>query len=250
MSSSNRFANIGYEDFRKLATDESLSQYERIGFPDSYRKDHEQAIVADIRAKLTNLEEERCNVIDIGPGCTDVPKMIIDLCARQGHSLTLIDSPEMLALLPEAPFVTKVPGLYPGCVEQQVDSMRGTVDALLSYSVIQYAFTGGGFFQFVDMSLSLLAAGGQWLIGDIPNVSKRKRFFASESGIAFHRAFMQVEQPPVVEFNRVEHDLIDDAVVFAILQRARSAGFDAYVLPQHPSLPLANRREDILITRP
>jgi hypothetical protein len=39
-------------------------------------------------------------------------------------------------------------------------------------------------------------------------------------------------------------------VVFALLQRARLAGFDAYVLPQDPALPMANRREDVLIIRP
>jgi hypothetical protein len=39
-------------------------------------------------------------------------------------------------------------------------------------------------------------------------------------------------------------------VVFAVLQRARAAGFHAYVLPQPAHLPLANRREDILIVRP
>jgi hypothetical protein len=58
-----------------------------------------------------------------------------------------------------------------------------------------------------------------------------------------------IEQPDVV-YNKIEHDLIDDAVVFALLQRARAQGFDAYVVPQTPDLPMANRREDILITRP
>ena len=43
---------------------------------------------------------------------------------------------------------------------------------------------------------------------------------------------------------------IDDAVVFALLQRSRLAGFDAYVVPQDSALPMANRREDILIIRP
>jgi hypothetical protein len=53
-----------------------------------------------------------------------------------------------------------------------------------------------------------------------------------------------------VQHLRIEHDQIDDAVVFALVQRARAAGFDAYVLPQDASLPMANRREDILIVRP
>jgi hypothetical protein len=39
-------------------------------------------------------------------------------------------------------------------------------------------------------------------------------------------------------------------VVMAVLGRARAAGADAYVVPQHPALPMANRREDILIRKP
>ena len=61
---------------------------------------------------------------------------------------------------------------------------------------------------------------------------------------------MKTTNLPKVTFNQIEHDQIDDTVVFALLQRARAQGFDAYVLPQNPKLPMANRREDILITRP
>ncbi|WP_237181328.1 hypothetical protein [Paraburkholderia tropica] len=88
------------------------------------------------------------------------------------------------------------------------------------------------------------------LIGDIPNVSKRKRFFASETGKQFHMRHMKTDQAPVVEFNKIEHGQIDDAVVMALVERARAQGFDAYVLPQGNGLPMANRREDVLIVRP
>ena len=61
---------------------------------------------------------------------------------------------------------------------------------------------------------------------------------------------MKTKDRPRVEFNTIEHDQVDDAVVFSLLQRARAQGFDAYVLPQKVNLPMANRREDILIVRP
>ena len=155
----------------------------------------------------------------------------------------------MLALLPEAPFIKKTAALYPNCPER-IAALQGKVDAILCYSVLHYVLIDVAFFRFLDASLSLLAPGGQMLIGDIPNISKRKRFFASETGIRFHQKFMETTESPSAVFNQIEHDQIDDAVVFALLQRARSSGFDAYVLPQNPSLPMANRREDILITRP
>lgn len=249
MTTPNSFANIGFEDFRRLAADKTLSKYERIGFPDSYRQGFESNIFADIQFKLSNLAADNKCIFDIGPGCSDLPKMLIDLCRERHHKLTLIDNKEMLDLLPNDSFIEKVAALYPNCPEL-IAQYRGTVDVIVCYSVLHYVLIDTAFFRFLDTSLSLLAPGGQMLIGDIPNVSKRKRFFASETGARFHQEFMKTDDLPIVEFNQIEHDQIDDAVVVSLIQRARAQGFDAYVLPQDPSLPMANRREDILITRP
>jgi cyclopropane fatty-acyl-phospholipid synthase-like methyltransferase len=249
MASSNRFEDIGFEDFRRFAQDQSMSKYERIGFPDSYRQGYEASIFADICGKLSNLQAQGRHVVDIGPGCSDLPRMLVELCASNNHALTLIDSQEMLDLLGDADFIAKVPAMYPQCPDW-IASQVGKVDVILCYSVLQYVFVDVSFFQFLDVSLSLLAPGGQMLIGDIPNVSKRKRFFASETGKQFHMRHMKTDQAPVVEFNKIEHGQIDDAVVMALVERARAQGFDAYVLPQGNALPMANRREDVLIVRP
>lgn len=249
MASANRFEHIGFDDFRRFAQDESMSKYERIGFPDSYREGHEAAIFADICTKLTNLNQDNRKVVDIGPGCSDLPRMLIDLCSSKGHALTLIDSEEMLNLLDDAAFVEKVAAMYPQCPDW-IAAHAGKVDVILCYSVLHYVFVDVSFFRFLDASLLLLAPGGQMLIGDIPNISKRKRFFASERGVRFHMDYMKTDEAPPVEFNRVEFDQIDDAVVMSLVQRARAQGFDAYVVPQDPALPMANRREDILIVRP
>jgi cyclopropane fatty-acyl-phospholipid synthase-like methyltransferase len=238
-----------FDRFRRLAADESLSKYERIDFPDSYREGFEAAILADIRLKLTNLDLNSRKVLDIGPGCSDLPKMLIELCRERKHDLTLVDSAEMLALLPDAPFILKVAALYPHCPEL-TEQLQGSVDVILCYSVVQYVFLDTSVYNFLDAALSSLAPGGQMLIGDIPNISKRKRFFASETGVRFHQQFTQTSDRPEVAFNKIEHDQVDDSVVFALLQRARVSGFDAYVVPQGPALPMANRREDILIVRP
>jgi hypothetical protein len=245
----NRFANLAFEDFKKLAKDESLSKYEKIGFPDAYRSGKEAAIFEDILSKLPALKAENKTVLDIGPGCSDLPEMLIRLCRENMHDLMLIDSVEMLALLPDDLNTKKVAALYPNCPEV-IAELKGKVDAIICYSVLHYILVDAAFFRFLDISLSLLAPGGQFLIGDIPNISMRKRFFASETGIRFHQEFMKTTELPSVKFNEIEHDQIDDAVVFALLQRARAQGFDAYVLPQNSNLPMANRREDILIVRP
>jgi hypothetical protein len=244
-----RFSNIGFEDFRRLARDPALSKYEKIGFPDSYRSGKEELIFEDICRKLTALDDEKKIVLDIGPGVSDLPVMLIEKISSRRGSLILVDSAEMLEQLPDNPCVEKFPAFYPDCPEL-VERLTGKVDAILCYSVLHYVFVDTSIFRFLDTSLSLLAPGGQMLIGDIPNVSKRKRFFSSEAGARFHQDFMGADEPPNVRFNKIESGQIDDAVIMSLIQRARSQGFDAYTLPQDPRLPMANRREDILIIRP
>ena len=243
------FDDIGYEDFRKMAMDVSLSSHEKIGFPDAYRDAHETAIFADIESKLTNLSGRPRNVLDIGPGCAGLPRLLIDVCHQREHTLVLIDSPEMLAHLPDAPGVFKLPGFYPDC-DVALQPWIGRFDVILCYSVFQYIFVEASFWKFLDLSIELLAPGGQMLIGDIPNVSKRKRFFASDAGVRFHQDFTQTTEVPHVDFRAVEANKIDDAVILGVIMRARAQGCDAYWLPQGDALPMANRREDVLIVKP
>ena len=244
-----RFADLTFDDFRRLAKDDTLSPYERIGFPVSYREGKEEAIFADINAKLPSLAGRGKVVLDVGPGCSGLPVMLTELCRAQGHTLLLVDSEEMLARLPDEPFAKKIAGYYPRC-EGLFEEYGGRVDAILCYSVLHYVFAESNVWDFLDSSLALLADGGEMLIGDVPNVSKRRRFFASPAGVKFHQEFTGTDSTPEVAFNRVERMQIDDAVVLSLLMRARAAGCDAYVLPQRADLPMANRREDILIRKP
>ncbi len=245
-----RFKNLTYASFREMAQDESLSSYEKIGFPDSYREGYGAAIFADICAKLPHLALRNQVVVDIGPGCSDLPKSLIALCERQGHRLILIDAPEMLDQLPDAPFIEKIPAYYPKECPQLFTDYAGKVNVVLAYSVMQIIFAEGLLFPFIDQTLTLMAEGAQWLIGDIPNVSKRKRFFSSPKGVRFHQEFMQTTDTPIVNFNVPDEGQIDDALLFALLLRCRMAGFDSYLVPQPETLPMANRREDMIMIKP
>ncbi len=243
------FDNLGYEDFRRMAGDPALSAHEKIGFPDAYREGYEDAIFGDILGKLPNLQDRSKAILDIGPGCAGLPRRLIGHSAAHGHELVLVDSPEMLAQLPDAAGVIKVPGFYPDC-EAALAGWKGKFDAILCYSVFHYIFVEAGFWKFLDYSLELLADGGQMLIGDIPNISKRKRFFSSAAGVRFHQSFMGTTEAPQVDFRSVETNRIDDAVILGVIMRARAQGCDAYWLPQSRGLPMANRREDVLIVKP
>jgi hypothetical protein len=243
---------LDYEGFRALARDNRLSEHEKIGFPPAYREGFDDAILTDIVAKLPMLvEAERQVVIDIGPGCASLPRRLIELCRDRGHTLILVDSPEMLSLLPEAPGVTrKCPGLFPHNRRAVFEAAGACADALLCYSVLQYIHLDAGSLEFVEAAVSLLSPNGRALIGDIPNLSKRRRFFASERGQAFHRAFTGSDQPYDIGQDAPSPEKIDDAVLADLIRRAQALGCDAYLTPQGPNLPMANRRDDLLIIRP
>lgn len=243
-----RFSRLTYEDFRALAKDPSLSAFEKIGFPNAFREEKEPEIYADILRKLGNLSIKGASVLDVGPGCSELPKMLVEHALQLEHGLVLMDSQEMLDLLPDGPNVTKVAGRFPQ--DRAALGENANYDVVLVYSVLQHVFLEANPFVFIDDLLTLLRPGGELLLGDIPNISKLDRFLDSEAGAAHHREYMRTDDAPVVPPHRIEHGRLDDAAILAILGRARAAGFDAYVLPQPPTLPMSNRREDIYIRRP
>jgi hypothetical protein len=244
-----KYDGLTFDRFRQLAVDPTLSDAERVGFPDVLRHGAEKAILSSISNALDLETRMQLRVLDIGPGCSRLAHMLIALCRTQGHTLFLVDSQEMLDQLPDDPDVRKRPGRFPD-VQALLDEQGEKIDAIVIYSVLHHVFLDGDVWSFFDAALSLLRPTGSLLLGDVPNVSKRNRFFASEQGIASHREYMATSEKPKVEFNRLAPGRIDDAVVFGLLARARAAGFDSYLLPQPEELPMSNRREDILIRRP
>lgn len=243
---------LDFEGFRQLAVNPHLSAHEKIGFPNAYREGREEAILRDILAKLPMIaHDEGRVVVDIGPGCAGLPRMLIDVCRDRHHTLVLVDSPEMLSQLPDAPGVTrKCDGMFPDN-QLAVVSMAGrAADAILCYSVLHYIYVDSNLFDFVDALTMMLAPGGRALVGDIPNHSKRRRFFASAAGQRHHQEFTGSSEPLAVAFNKPAPGKIDDAVLMGLMQRAQLAGCDAYLVPQAADLPMANRRDDLIIGRP
>lgn len=246
-----KYTNIGYEELRKLATEKDLSMFERIGFPDSYREGREADIFIDILTKLGADDGSKNKTwLDIGPGCTELPLMTLDFCRQNGHTLLWADSPEMLARLPEDEIVTRFHGYFPNEMPELLENYQQKVDYIVCYSILHCGpFYNTCTYRFIDSAVALLKPGGRMLIGDIPNISKRKRFFSSETGIAFHKEFMKTDDAPVVQHGILEPGEIDDGIIMGILQRYRGFGFETYILPQNAKLPMYNRREDILICK-
>jgi 2-polyprenyl-3-methyl-5-hydroxy-6-metoxy-1,4-benzoquinol methylase len=245
------FAKLDYEGFRKLALRSDLSRYQRIGFPDSLRAGRESDIFQDICDKLPLFDQgEKLTVLDIGPGCSDLPRLIIEHCNAKKNRLILVDSQEMLAELSEGDGIEKIEGPFPQC-SHLLQRLHDQTDVILCYSVLHYVFAEGQIFGFLDAALKLLRpGGGMMIIGDVPNASMRRRFLASAAGAAFHRAYTGSDTPPDPGFNQAAEGEMDDAVLISLISRARAAGVDAWVVPQPPHLPMSNRREDLIFRRP
>ena len=245
--SDNKFENITYDDFRTMSGNDSLTPHEKIGFPNSYRAGKSKAILQDICAKTTALTSFNKTIADIGCGCGDLTLTLIEHCKKRQHHLLLFDSNEVLSQLPDAPHITKIDGRFPQ--ESKYDS-HPKCDAVIAYSMLHYVYAETCVFTFLDYALNMLARGGSLLLGDIPNISMRNRFFSSQTGKDFHRQFTGKNEDPQTHHYIIEQGKIDDSVILSLLLRARTAGYHSYVMPQHSCLPMANRREDLLFTNP
>lgn len=242
-----RFARLGFDSFRDMALDPSLSEYEKIGFPPGLREGFGAAIWSDIGRKLPVLSQPGARILDVGPGCGELPRLLIGQAERLGQQVVMIDHEAMLSQLPPSPAVTLASGRFP---EDLAAAGGDGFDAILIYSVLQIVIVDANPFAFVDAALSLLRSGGQLLVGDIPNISKLRRFLASDAGARHHQAYMRTAEAPEVPAFALPSDRIDDGLAMGLMHRARNAGFDAYLLPQAADLPMANRREDLLVVRP
>lgn len=237
-----------FSSFSSLATNSLLTKYQKIDFPNSYREGYENLIFDDIRKKLFNLNELHQLILDIGPGCTDLPRLLINLSEQRGHTLNLIDSHEMLSLLPDSAAVNKISAKFPNC-EAFLRENRGKINVILCYSVFQYILLEKNVEDILDILISLLAPGGQLLIGDIPNASKKARFLQSSAGVSFINTNHSSDvDAPIV--SRIKFKHIDDDIIFRILSFSRSRNMESYLLGQDPTLPMHSRREDVLVVAP
>lgn len=244
-----RFKTLSYEDFKRLAKDDSLSVYQKIGFPDEYRKEKEKEIFDDIIHKLDLQNQEHKTILDIGPGCSDLANYIINFSVEKNHTLLLADSKEMLDILPDYENIRKFEGYFPNQTASLIEQFSAKVDYIICYSIFHYVFYNTCIYKFLDVAVSMLRSGGKLLIADIPNVSKRKRFFSTDAGIKFHQEFTKTDTLPDIKHLTLEPAQIDDSIIFSILQRYRNFGCETYLLAQPKTLPMWNRREDILIEK-
>ena len=236
---------LNFNDFKNRALDQSLSKWEKIGFPDEYRKNQEKLIFEDIYTKLDLITKPK-KILDIGCGCTELVEYIIEHSKFSKSELYLIDSKEMLDNITSSSLeknIHLISGYFPNIENLKPNSF----DSILVYSVLQYVFLEQSLYKFIHKCIDLLKPGGRLLLGDIPNISARTRFLNSEDGIKFKNNIVDLNNS--LQFKHENEERIDDTIVLSILSRYRNFNCETYLLPQPATLPFGNRREDILIIK-
>ena len=202
----------------------------------------ERGILLDVVEKLQIQPDD--TVLDIGCGVGLLAGPLSFLVA----SVTGIDHPEVVEVLrARCPGVEPLPGDF-----RDVDLGDRTFTKIITYGVVQNLPDEEAVTGFLRRALDHLDAGGRLLVGDMPNVDKKRRFQATRFGEEFEQmwasrggsASMIGEGELLPESQRVE---FTDEAVASIFRRVRSWGYDAYVLPQPEHLPWGFTREDFLI---
>ena len=80
---------IGFDEFKKLALNSKLSKYQKIDFPDEYRKNTEDLILLDIFEKCPSIKQKSKTILDIGPGCSNLASKLINNSRELNHNLIL-----------------------------------------------------------------------------------------------------------------------------------------------------------------
>lgn len=203
------------------------------------------------------------SVLDIGCGYGGITQRCIRQAVREDWKLTMIDIPEVIQAVRQdllrprhSRSVQLLAGIFPDDIPVAWKHSSYRFDRILIYSVLHYTSRP---MSMIDAAVRLLAPGGRLLFGDIPNLSKKGRFLASESGRRFDAAYKKipVQKAPVYkdhhqfvrEVRAKSASPLVDAFLLSVIGRYRNDGYDAFLLPQPESLPMCYSREDLLICR-
>lgn len=216
------------------------------------------AIWRDIRAKLGVRRGER--LLDLGCGFGEVTHQCLRDSRRLNLKLVLFDIDEVIDRL-KREFGDRLPrsarchaGVFPAQVPATFRKER-KFDCILAYSVLHYTDRPRAF---IAAACRLLAPGGRLLVGDLPNVNRKGRFLASDSGRAFEARYRGVPPSRLPRYadhkdyarrSSGQNPRINDALVCGVLRECRRLGLDVFVLPQPAGLPFSQTREDLLICR-
>jgi len=203
-------------------------------------------IVRDVMTKLDIKGSD--TVLDIGSG---IGQLAIPL-SYSVESVTCIDHADVLDRLSRSHTQKNIRYFAGDFLGMDVP---GRYSKILIYDVVHYLASQEEVLRFVNKALGLLAPHGKMLIGGVRNEDLRIRISRTEKGQAFFAERMKLLWTYQTEQDRADSSVEQDADIVEMRDRdvlevvalARFHGHNAYILPQPPTLPLWNQREDIVI---
>jgi len=250
MKYSNKKIDKNVDMFKYFAnlSDMDISSTEKVGRYESM-KEKELNIFEDICEKL-NLSNKNI-ILDIGCGCGTVVHKTVEYIQKENKKIYLNDSVKVLSQIIETIDnklnIHFIAGKFPDVeLEKNIK-----FDAIILYSTIHY-IDAENIFNFLDSILDRLESRGSLLIGDIPNINKKRRFNNSKFGKLFNSKWVKNRKPCYISENYPTMDLshFNDRLILEIVRYIRAKEtFNAYILPQPSNLPFGYIRDDILVEK-
>lgn len=245
------------QDSNKFYANNATNSNDKTTIAGRYSSDSgkEKNIVSAILSLLRFKEDN--SFLDIGCGYGYVTDALLAHGKNNAIKTTLIDIKEVLNKIKnekQFAFNTQfIEGNFPKNLQH---SLNDQFDHILIYSVLHCVNNPE---LMIESAVKLLNPGGRLLIGDIPNVTKKGRFLASETGRAFDANYKNIplesatlyeNSDDFVEKNKENlNTLLSDDFVSQTFSKYRKLGYNVYLIEQPDSLPFSKTREDMLIVR-
>ena len=217
----------------------------------AFQAEAEEHIAYNIASRLELSKDD--NLLDIGCGTGNVTIRLLPYV----KSITVVDHPNVVdALLARPAAMDRIYGHRGDWLRDGVDAVEGKCfHKILIYSVLHYLSFEKEVWSFLESALDLLWTGGKLMVGDIPNIDRKRRFEATTFGAAFSKAWAARSNGSdnkhfatiAADENRIE---FDDAMILRLMKELELGAKDYIVLPQPSTLPFGHTREDIIITNP
>lgn len=213
----------------------------------SFQKKSEKKIHIDIATKLRIDKNDTC--LDIGCG---VGAILLPLSKKSKH-ITGIDHANIINILRDR-LKKKNINLISGDFLKH-DFKYKKYDKIILYSVLHVFENKIQVYRVINKALTLLKSGGIFLIGDLPNISLKKKFLRSKSGKNFEnkwnksnkKKFEDIKAQKILKKNSIYKIKIDDEFIINLVKYFRKKGYNAYIFPQKKDLPFGHTREDIIV---
>jgi len=212
-----------------------------------FQKKEEKKIIIEI-IKILELNKKD-KILDIGCGTGDIAIPL----SRKVKSVTAVDFPKIIRHLKKRADRKKIKNIKFTPSNILNLKIKKKFDKVLAYSLVHYMKNNDQLKKFLKNLLRLTSSNGIILIGEIPNISMKKRFLKSKTGKKINKKFnlnLNKLKKKYSSFQYKEKFIqIYDKEIKFMINYCNKFGADAYILPIKRGLPFSHTRINILIKK-